>query len=183
MKVKFTGSIHYANGKPVPDVEVRIYDQDASGKQDDDLTVIPGLSNERGRFSITYEPLRFMDYHIINAADTPSQPFNTPTSGLRMPDLGDLYLPYLLFNYTFNGQHRQQTAPLGIFQTEYHLPENPPVEFLPSSHGFKFSNQFSGYFLPFSAPAFMASRKVTSKYGLCGGMCAAAYDFALQGGP
>jgi hypothetical protein len=35
--------------------------------------------------------------------------------------------------------------------------------------------------LPFSTPAFLSSRKVSSKYGLCGGMCAAAYDFDLAG--
>jgi hypothetical protein len=75
------------------------------------------------------------------------------TAGLRLPDLGDIYLPYLQFNYTFNGFIRQHVAPLGIFQHKFHLPENPPVEFLPSIHGFSFTNNFSGYFLPFSTPS------------------------------
>jgi hypothetical protein len=70
---------------------------------------------------------------------------------------------------------------MGVFQTKFFLLENPLVEFLPSAHGFSFPNSFSGYFLPFSTPAFMGSRKVSGKYGLCGGMCAAAYDFALVG--
>lgn len=181
MKLKYSGSVHLANGDPVSNVIVRIFDKDASGKQDDDLTVTPGLSDERGRFSLTYEPLRYLDYHTIHAPGTPEEPFNALESGLRLPDLGDIYLPYLQFNYTFNGLIHQHTAPMGVFQTEFHLLENPTVEFLPSTRGFRFANSFSGYFLPFSTPAFMSSRKVAAKYGLCGGMCAAAYDFALAG--
>jgi len=183
MQVKFSGSVHYANGAPISGVNVRIYDKDASGKQDDDLTRIPGLTDEQGRFDLTYEPLRFMDYHAINGSGIPEEPFNsTPSrSGLRLPDLGDIYLPYLQLNYTFNGLHRQHSLPMGFFQSKFLLPENPPVDFLPSTHGFGFPNSFSGYFLPFSTPAFLGSRKVSSKYGLCGGMCAAATDFAQAG--
>src|SRR3972149_3456061 len=65
MRVKYKGSIHFANGEPAAGVTVRIFDQDAPSKQDDDLTVEPGLSDERGRFQITYEPLRFMDLHTL----------------------------------------------------------------------------------------------------------------------
>ena len=50
MQVKFSGSIHYANGDPISNVVVRIFDKDAAGRQDDDLTVTPGLSDEQGRF-------------------------------------------------------------------------------------------------------------------------------------
>jgi len=181
MKLKFSGSIHYANGDPVADVAVRIYDKDASGKGDDELTVTPGLSDEHGKFSLTYEPLRFLDYHRIDVPGTPEEPFNAAAPGLHLPDLGDIYLPYLQFTYTVNGFQRQHTAALGVFQKKFHLPENPPVEFIASVHGFKFANSFTGYFLPFSTPAFMGPRKVSSKYGLCGGMCAAAYDFVLTG--
>ncbi|OGO60443.1 MAG: hypothetical protein A2032_01420 [Chloroflexi bacterium RBG_19FT_COMBO_49_13] len=183
MIIKFSGSVHYANGDPLSNVVVRIYDKDRSGEQDDDLTTTPGVSDGQGRFSLTYEPLRYLDYHTIHAPGTPEEPFNLPSSGsgLRLPDLGDVYLPYLQFNYNLNGLIHQHTASMGIFRTEFHLPENPPVEFLPSEHGFRFVNSFSGYFLPFSTPAFMGSRKVSAKYGLCGGMCAAAYDFALAG--
>ena len=72
-----------------------------------------------------------------------------------MPDLGDMYLPYLKFNFTINGVGHEHSASLGVFKTEFHLPENPAVEFLPSRDGFKFPNSFSGYFLPFSTPAFL----------------------------
>jgi hypothetical protein len=183
MKVKFTGSIHFANGDPVSDVVVRIFDKDASGKEDDDLTEAPGLSDEQGRFSLFYEPLRYLDYHTIHLPGTPEKSGNIQADehGLSLPDLGDLYLPYLRFNYIFNGLICEYTASMGIFQSKFFLPENPPVEFLPSVNGFKFLNTFAGYFLPYSTPAFMSSRKVSSKYGLCGGMCSAVYDFALAG--
>jgi hypothetical protein len=185
MKVKFTGSIHFANGDPVSNVAVHIFDKDISGKQDDDLTVTPGLSDEQGRFSLTYEPFRYLDYHTIHLPGTSAQPGSKQAEdpGLRLPDIGDLYLPYLRFNYIFNGLVCEHTASIGMFKTKFFLPENPSVEFLPSTHGFKFLNSFSGYFLPYSTPAFMTSGKVSSKYGLCGGMCAAAYDFILSGRP
>jgi len=48
MKVKFSGSVHYANGVPMPNVAVRIFDKDAAGKGDDDLTITPGLSDDQG---------------------------------------------------------------------------------------------------------------------------------------
>jgi hypothetical protein len=181
MKLNFSGSVHYANGDPISNVVVRIFDKDASGKLDDELTITPALSDENGHFSLVYEPMRYLDYLTINAHDTPSQPFDSPGSELHVPDLGDVYLPYLKFDYTFNGLPRHHNAPMGIFKTKFHLPQNPPLQFIPSMHGFKFINRFPGYFLPFSMPDFLTPRKVASKYGLCGGMCAAAYDFALAG--
>ena len=182
MNIKFSASVHYANGDPARNVSVRIFDKDAAGKGDDDLTVAPGLSDEQGRFSLIYEPLRYLDYHTIHLPGTSQDPANNPDDehGLRMPDLGDMYLPFLRFNYTFNGSPREHSASLGLFQSNFYLPLNPPVEFLPSRNGFLFRNSFTGYFLPFSTPAFMSSRKVSSAYGLCGGMCAAAYDFILS---
>ncbi len=181
MKLKFSGSVHYANGDPISNVVVRIFDKDASGKLDDDLTITPGLSDEDGHFNLIYEPLRYLDYLTIHAPGIPSQPFDTPGSGLKVPDLGDVYLPYLQFDYTFNGLARHYNAPMSIFKTKFHLPENPPLEFIPSMNGFRFINRFPGYFLPFSMPDFLTPRKVAPKYGLCGGMCAAAYDYALAG--
>jgi len=183
MNIKLNASVHYANGDPLPNVVVRIFDKDAAGKRDDDLTVIPGLSDEQGHFSLIYEPLRYLDYHTFHLPGTSEEPAITPDHehGLRMPDLGDMYLPYLRFNYTINGITRELTASMGFFRTEFYLPVNPPVEFLPSRNGFRFRNSFSGYFLPFSTPAFMSSHKVASVYGLCGGMCAAVYDFVLAG--
>lgn len=183
MKIKFSGSISFANGDPIPDVAVRIFDKDTAGKQDDDLTLTPGLSDEHGLFSLIYEPLRYLDYHTIHLPGMSEQSGDATTEahGLRMPDLGDIYLPYLKFNYTVNGSVHEHTATLMLFQHEFFLPVNPPVDFLPSRNGFMFPNSFSGYFLPYSTPAFMSSHKISSAYGLCGGMCAAVYDFMLAG--
>jgi hypothetical protein len=183
MKLKFSGCVCYANGAPVSDVVVRIFDKDAAGKIDDDLTIEPGLSDEQGHFSLTYEPLRYLDFHNIDGSRTPDEPFNTRSgvSERQVPDFGDIYLPYLQFNYTFNGVIRKHTTTKALFQKKFVLPENPPLEFLPSLHGFHFPNRFSGYFLPFSTPQFLHLSKVNRQYGLCGGMCAAAYDFRLSG--
>ena len=181
MILRLSGSVHFANGDPVPNVTVRIFDQDIPGKQDDDITITPGLSDEYGYFSLTYEPTRYLDYHLIHSSviPNPSGEAQSNEDGLHLPDLGDTYLPYLRFDYTCNGLARTSTASMGVLQTRFYLPENPPVEFLPSIHGFRFVNSFPGYFLPISPPAIMSTRKVAAKYGLCGGMCAAAYDFAL----
>ncbi len=183
MKIKFSGTVHYANGDPISNVAVRIYDKDAAGMSDDDLTVSPGLSDEHGYFSLTYEPLRYLDYHTLQFPGKAGQSANSQAEdhGLRIPDLGDIYLPYLRFTYSFHNSAYEHTASLGLFQHQFYLAVNPPVEFQPSRHGFMFRNSFSGYFLPYSTPAFMSSRKVPSGYGLCGGMCAAAYDFLLAG--
>jgi hypothetical protein len=185
MKVTFSGSVHFANGDPISNVEVRIFDKDAQGKQDDDLTITPGLSDDQGHFSLTYEPLRYLDYHTLHLPGNTSSLGNSPVNdtGVHLPDLADIYLPYLRFDYTFNGLNYEYTASLGLFQARFYLPENPPLEFLPSIHGFKFKNSFSGYFLPFSTPDFITSSKVSSNYGLCGGMSFGAYDFALAGRP
>lgn len=181
MKVNFTACVYYANGDPISNVAVRIFDKDASGKGDDDLTVTAGLSDENGRFSITYEPLRYLDFHTIHLPTDSEQSADLQADepSIRMPNLGDIYLPYLMFNFTINGVSQEYGASLGVFQTKFLLPVNPVVEFLPSRDGFKFSNSFSGYFLPYATPAFLSSRKISSSYGLCGGMCAAVYDFRL----
>jgi hypothetical protein len=181
VKIILSGSVHYANGVPMSNVAVRIFDKDAAGTEDDDLTITPGLSDVQGRFELEYEPLRYLDYHTLHLPGTADGP--AESHSLRVPDLGDIYLPYLRFNYTVNGIKRQHTSTLGFFRTEFYLPVNQSVVFLPSRDGFKFVNSFSGYFLPYSTPAFMTSRKVSSIYGLCGGMCAAAYDFLLAGKP
>ncbi len=183
MRVSFSGSVHYANGDPISNVVVRIFDKDASGKEDDDLTVTEGLSDDQGQFNLSYEPLHYLDYHTVHLSGYSDQIADPQADkgGILMPDLGDIYLPYLKFNFTINGVGQECTASLGMLQTEFHLPVNPAVIFLPSRDGFKFPNHFSGYFLPYSTPAFMSSRKISPIYGLCGGMCAAVYDFRLAG--
>ena len=181
MKLTFRGKVSFANGAPLAGVTVRVFDQDAEHKQDDDLTITPGLSDEQGRFSVIYDPGRYLDMVRLNTSGTASQPFNS--GGLRLPDMTDLYLPYLRFDYGFLGQARQHRAWLVPFQSEFHLPENLPVQFMPSEHGFRFPNRFAGYFLPFSTPVKLKHKKVPPTYGLCGGMSSAALDYRLAGRP
>jgi hypothetical protein len=127
VKIKLSGYTLFANGDPAREVDVRIFDRDAEGKGDDDLTVSPGLSDENGRFRLTYEPLRYLDFHRWRTEGNPSEPFNSghKDSGIRMPDMTDIYLPYLQFTYHFNGALRQHSSRLGIFQSKFFLPENP----------------------------------------------------------
>jgi hypothetical protein len=182
MNIKIKGSVHYANGDPISGVSVRIFDRDTAGKQDDDLTLTPGISDANGRFTVLYEPMRYLDYHAIHfpgGADD-GNPDDDHNTGTLLPDLRDIFLPYLLFNYTLNGIEHSYSVSLGLFQTSFSLPLNPPVNFLPSRDGFKFANSFSGYFLPYSVTDFL-SPKIPPTYGLCGGMCACAYDFLLSG--
>ena len=73
--------------------------------------------------------------------------------------------------------------PLRPFKHQFRLPESPPAPFRPSQHGLKFVNRFKGYFIPFSVPALPDIPSVSNIYGMCGGMVAAALDFALIGRP
>jgi hypothetical protein len=181
MIINFSGKILFANGAPVPGVEVRVFDQDADLKQDDDLTTASGVSDSQGLFTVTYQPARYLDISPGDTSRTTTQPFNTRLPHLQ--DLADLYLPYLRFEYTLLGKPRQHQAWLVPFQTEFHLPESSPVHFIPSQHGFHFPNRFSGYFMPISVPASLLPKKVPPSYGLCGGMSSAALDFILGGRP
>ncbi len=183
MTMEISGRILFADGAPVSGVEVRVFDQDQPGKADDDLTVTPGLSTTDGSFTVCFDIGRFLDYNTIQVGG----PLGSLFSGIgahpdfRIPDPTDILLPYLQFTYEFNGRTRVSSTPVGLFQNEYHLDEFKPIQFLPSRDGFRFCNSFPGYPLPFSVPIFSGKVKVSSKYGLCGGMSSAAYDFALAG--
>ncbi len=183
MAEKFSGKVLFANGFPASNVLVRVFDKDEPGKGDDDLTVDPGRSDNAGKFTVRYEASRYLDYNTIET----KQPQNTSwdwtlvTRTRRVPELTDLYLPYLEFRYTFNGRRCVYTASMVPYQTEFRLPEIPAFEFKPAVHGFNFVNSFSGYPLPFSIPNLPNLTSVKKSYGLCGGMSSAAYDFLLAG--
>lgn len=180
MASEISGKVRYANGRAAKNVEVRVFDKDTPGKGDDDLTITPGCTDSRGRFVVTYEPGRYIDF-----ANIPFMGLRRPadrddaSAGLRFPDLLDIYAPYLQFQYSHEGQNRTHTAHISLFQDQFLLPETTPVEFIPTRDGFRFPNLFSGFMLPFSIP--FVPPKVNSYYGLCGGMSAAAYDFLLAG--
>lgn len=183
MAENFSGKVLFANGFPAQNVLVRVFDKDEPGKGDDDLTVDPGRSDHIGKFTVCFEPSRYLDYNIIQTSAPCNPPWDwtlTPRTQ-RLPDITDIYLPYLEFRYTFNHRRCVHTAFMMPFQTEFRLPEIPAFEFKPSVHGFKFVNNFSGYTLPFSIPNLPHILAVEQTYGLCGGMSSAVYDFLLFG--
>lgn len=157
MKQTFTGVVQYANGTPARGVQVRLFDKDIRGN-DDDLTVEAGHSGADGTFTITYDKARDLDF-------------------------ADIYLPYLQFDYPFRGQPQTERKFVQPYERVYSLPHIPPVAFVPSKHGFQFKNLFAGYWLPFSIPSIPDIPSVSKSYGLCGGMCATAYDFMLANVP
>ena len=183
MAENFSGKVLFANSFPAQGVLVRVFDKDEPGKSDDDLTIDPGRSDGEGRFTVRFEPSRYLDYNTIQTSEPLHLPWDwtLTTRTRRIPDITDLYLPYLEFRYTFNGRRCIHTAVMMPFQKEFRLPEIPAFEFKPSVHGFKFLNNFSGYLLPLSIPNLPNLSKVESAYGLCGGISSAAYDFLLAG--
>jgi hypothetical protein len=183
MPTEFSGKVVFANGVAAPGVKVRVFDKDKPGKIDDDLTIEAGLSDFGGHFTVVFDPSRFRDYKTIELSGPIGRLFNPEDQvhSVQIPDLSDLYLPYLEFRYSFQGQACRHTAPLGLFQNEFQLPESQPLAFTPSQHGFKFVNRFSGYPFPFTIPQLPGLPEVPQGYGLCGGMSSAAADFLLAG--
>lgn len=177
MASKISGSVVFANGVVAPGVQVRVFDQDSPGKGDDDLTVEPGFSDASGKFTVIYDPGRYLDF-----ANVPFFGLRSASGErmLRIPDPLDILSPYIKFTWSADGQEYIHTAPLRLFQNRFQLPVPTRIDFTPSKHGFRFVNAFSGYMLPFSVP-FLSDSKVKGPYGLCGGMSAAAIDFLLAG--
>ena len=173
---RVSGKVTYANGKAAEGIEVRVFDRDAPGKGDDDLTTTPGLSSARGEFTVEYNPGRFLDFVDLSLP-------GLENSGLRVPDPLDILTPYLQFRYPFNGEERFFSATIGMFQRDFSLPEAMPLDFLPSRHGFKFTNTFPGFDLPFSLGLMKDGARIADPYGLCGGMSAASFDFLLANRP
>jgi hypothetical protein len=180
----FTGKVTYADGIPAQGVRVSVFDKDAPGKRDDDLTVAEGTSSADGTFKVKYDSTGFRDYVTINRMVPRNPPWDwtlVPSRRIQ-PDVTDAYLPYLRFSYQYDGQKRSLTAPLQPFVTEFQLPEAfpGPLDFSPSGHGFHFVNNFPGYPLPVAVPGLPSLPMVPSNYGLCGGMSAAAADFFIM---
>lgn len=178
------GKITFANEVPAAGVEVRVFDQDAPGKADDDLTLTAGLSDERGQFSVAYDPGRFRDITTDTRAEPRDPPFDWTLVRRehQRSDWSDIFRPYLRFSYSFQGEPRQCQAPLNWFSTTYTLPQVlTPLPFTPSLHGYRFVNLFKGAALPFSIPEIPGLIRISGTYGLCGGMAASAYDHYLYG--
>lgn len=184
MERTLRGKITFANDVPAAGVEVRVFDQDAPGKRDDDLTQTMGLSDDRGNFSVVYDPGRFRDVLTDTRAEPRDPPFDWTLVRRehRHTDWQDLFQPYLRFDYSFQGQARQARAALNWFSTTYTLPQvATPLPFSPTLHGYHFINLFKGAALPFSIPEIPGLIRISGTYGLCGGMAATAYDHYLYG--
>lgn len=178
------GQVTFANGVPAPNVEVRVYDQDAVGKQDDDLTLTAGLSDSRGAFAVVYDPGHFRD----EVTFTRSEPRNPPLDWTlvrrerRRTDWLDTFSPYLKFSYSLAGQVKEFKTPLNWFTATYTLPQVfTEIPFSPTRHGYHFVNQFKGAPLPFSIPEIPGLVRLSGTYGLCGGMSSSVYDHYLFG--
>ncbi len=183
MAKTITGKITFANGMVAPGVEVRVFDQDAPGKGDDDLTITPGVSDAAGLFTVQFDPGRFLDFVNVPFLGLSRPAEGGQGGGLRLPDPLDILSPYLQFRYTIDGQEHTCHVGMGIFQSNYQLPDPAPIHFLPSQDGFRFPNSFRGFALPFTIPFLPDFTKMGGTYGLCGGMSAAASDFFLAGRP
>lgn len=157
MSQTFTGVVQFANGAPAASVTVRLFDADVL-TEDDDLTVEPGLSDEKGMFSLSYDKSRDLDF-------------------------ADIFRPYLHFSYIHHGESRSHKADLQPNQRDYRLPEIPPLDYIPATHGFQYTNSYPGYWIPFSVASVPDIPSVSKSYGLCGGMCATSMDFLLAGRP
>lgn len=177
MPSKLSGKVTFSNGAAAHNVQVRVFDKDAPGKGDDDLTRVPGLSDASGRFEVEYDPGRYLDFARLPFLGLRSA---AGESGLRIPDPLDILSPYLEFRWRVDGEEWVHTAPIEWFKDRFQLPQATRLDFLPSTRGFRFPNAFTGYMLPFSVP-FLSDSKVKSVYGLCGGMSAGAIDFLLAG--
>ncbi|MCP4415022.1 MAG: hypothetical protein GY805_00265 [Chloroflexi bacterium] len=157
MSQTFTGVVQFANGTAAPNITVHLFDADTFS-DDDDLTVAPGLSNEKGLFSLTFDKSRDLDF-------------------------ADIYRPYLQFSYIHHGKPHSHKADVQPNQRVYHLPDIASVNFIPATHGLQFVNRYPGYWLPFSVPSVPDIPSVSNIYGLCGGMCATSLDFLLTNRP
>lgn len=176
MAEQANGQVVYANGMPAAGVQVRVFDRDIGGT-DDDLTLEIGVSDAAGHFSVRYDQARAADRRQIVLNLGPLQ------VNRSIADPLDLYLPYFQLRYQSYGQERVDTVNLTESPQTLRLSQPPPSQahFVPSQHGFRFVNAFPGTPLPFTIPALGGLVKIPSIYGLCGGMSAAAADFLYAG--
>ena len=183
MPIHYTARITYANGVAAQGVQVGVFDRDVPGNTDDDLTVEPGLSDALGYFTVQYDPSHAQDNRLVTRTVPKNPPYDwTPVERTFLePDPTDDFQPYLRFTYTQDAQQVTGSAALKPLNATYQLPQALQKAFLPSRHGFKFVNSFSGVFLPFSLPFIPGLGNPNSVYGLCGGMSASALDLWLAG--
>ena len=179
MSIFYSARVIYANGVAAQGVQVQIFDRDAPGKTDDDLTVTPCFCDSSGYFQLEYNSARAQDANLVKRTVPANPPYDwTPVERTTLePDPSDDFQPYLRFTFKLNGQTTTGSSSLKPSKREYRLPIPLEKNILPSQHAFKFINSFSGVFLPFALPTLPGLGNPNSVYGLCGGMSAATLDF------
>jgi hypothetical protein len=177
MSHTYSGRIQWANELAVPNVEVRLFRQLTDHSLGMEMTETQGLSDANGLFTISIRDSRLIDETLLAEYDLLSSEFEVVDPGTF--DLGDELRPIIQFKLEIKGQQVLFEAPFRRIHRGYHLPYNPPVDFLPSSDGFNFQNSFKLFASPISLPFGLAEKLISDPYGLCGGMSAAAYDYRL----
>lgn len=178
MTIDYKGHVFWANGDPISDVEVRIFEPGDNQKQlGEELTVQPGFSKSDGSFSVQAQDSELLDNSILAELEERVPFFNgVDDSG---SSLGSDRRPIFQFTYPLNGRNLQSTTVLRKLHRGYRLLNNPPVDFKPSSDGFIFKNEFKAFKTPITLPAWLGAKQIPGIYGLCGGMSSAAYDYRL----
>jgi hypothetical protein len=177
MTSTYSGRIQWANGVPVPGVEVRVFRQLTDHSLGMEITEEPGLSAANGDFAIHLRDSRLINDSLLADFDLLSSEFETIDPGGF--DLGDELRPIIQFCLQIKGQEVFFEAPFRRIHRGYHLPYNPPVDFLPSRDGFEFPNRFKLFEPRISLPFGLSDKLIPEPYGLCGGMSSAAYDYRL----
>jgi len=175
--ITYSGRVLWANGIPIPDVQVRLFKPLKDQSLGIELTLQPGLTNADGTFTLQSKDSILLDSSLLAEFDLLSQNFDEiDTRGF---DLGDNLRPIIQFSYFLKGHNIQTQAPFRRLHRGYRLPYNPPVNFMPSRDGFDFENSFKPFDPPITLPDWLGENRISGSYGLCGGMSSAAYDFCL----
>ena len=177
MAYTYSGRIQWANGIPVPNVEVRLFRQLTDHNLGMEITEEPGCSTANGDFTILLRDSQLIDDKLIAEYDLLSSEFEAVDPGGF--DLGNELRPIIQFMIEIMGQQVLFESPFRRIHRGYHLPYNPPVDFIPSRDGFDFPNLFTFSKPLISLPFGLSEKLIPDSYGLCGGMSAAAYDYRL----
>jgi hypothetical protein len=177
MITTYSGQISWANGVPVPGVEVKLFEPENSQGVGNELTQQPGVSLADGTFTLQIKDSPLIDSTLITELKPLSSLFDRIQTGDL--SLGSDPRPLIQFTYPLKGHAVQILVPFRKLHRAYQLPQNPPVDFLPSRDGFNFLNFFKPFNAPITLPAWADVNRIPGSYGLCGGMSSAAYDFRL----
>ena len=177
MTITYSGQVFWANGVPIPNVEVRLFEPGNGQSVGAELTLQPGVSIEDGAFTLQIKDSPLIDSTVLTQLEPLSTLFDRiQTGGLS---LGNDPRPLIQFTYPLKGRTVQILVPFRKLHRAYQLPHNPPVDFLPSRDGFNFLNFFKPFNVPLTLPGWLNVNRIPGSYGLCGGMSSAAYDFRL----